>query len=84
MGRSFEALDTMAESGSFDATSYCSQMAPLGFPYVLALEIESRTGSPSHIRGNAGSYPQVEYRESVMGSGANMRHADTPRLRCAL
>jgi len=61
LGRSFEALGTMAESGSFDATSYCSQMAPLGFPYVLAMEIESRAGSPSHIRGNADSYPQIEY-----------------------
>ena len=84
MGRSFEALDTMAESGSFDATSYCSQMAPLGFPSVLAMEVEPRAGSPSHIRGNADSYPQTEHRESVVGSRENPRHADTSGFRHAL
>jgi len=65
MDRSFEALDTMVESGSFDATSCCSQIAPLDFPSVLTMEIESRAESPSHIKGNADPYPQIECRESV-------------------
>ncbi len=61
VGRPFEGLGTMVKSGSSDATSYCSQVAPISLSFVLAMEITFQVRSTSDIRGNAGSYPQIEY-----------------------
>ncbi len=57
----FEALGTMAESGSSDAACYCSQVASISLPFVLAMEITFQVRPSSYIRGNADSYPQLEY-----------------------
>jgi len=49
VGCPFEALGTMAESGSPDAARYCSQLASLSLPYVLAMEITFQVRPPFYI-----------------------------------
>ena len=44
--------------------SYSGGQASLSLPFVLAMEVTAQVRTPSHLGGNADSYPQIEYRES--------------------